>query len=74
MTDPAHAPLKKALDEISDEIADAFNNTTESLYFAMLLPYDTDELTNALSIAREALETAYNIAEDLITARHLDQR
>lgn len=74
MTDPAQEPIKKALDDISDTIADAFNDTTETLYFAMLLPFDTDELTNALSIARENLETAYNIAEELKQARHLDQR
>ena len=74
MTDPAQEPTFKALDEISDELADAFNNTTESLYFSMILPFDTDELTNALSIARENLETAYNIAEELKHHRHLDER
>lgn len=58
-------PIFKALDEISDEIADEYNSTTESLYFAMILPYDTDELINVLTIARENLETAYNIVEEL---------
>jgi len=63
-----------ALEIISDTIADAFSDTTEALRFAMILPLDTDQLTEALNTAREALKTAYNMVEELRQARHLDQR
>lgn len=74
MTDPAQEPIKKALENIIDNITDAVNDTQDNINYSYALPLDTDELTEALITAREALKTAYNIAEELKQARHLDQR
>ena len=74
MKTPLNPVLRIALEKIIDEITDAESDTQDNINYSNALPLDTDELTEALRTAKEALKTARLIAEDLITARHLDQR
>lgn len=75
MTAPAlDLHIIKALDDIAEAIEEAHATTVESLHFAYIIPIDTDQLTDALSEAIDALKTAYNIAEELKQARHQDER
>jgi len=74
MTAPLNPVLRTAIENIIDNITDTENNTQGALNYSNALPLDTEELTEALRTAKEALKTARLIAEDLITARHLDQR
>lgn len=66
--------LRAAIQAIINTTTDAENDTQDNINYSNALPLDTDELTEALRTAKEALKTARLIAEDLITARHLDQR
>ena len=63
-----------SLESIADTIQDAEGETLDALAWSTVLPIETEELTTAIMTAREALKTAHNIAENLRTARHLDQR
>jgi KaiC/GvpD/RAD55 family RecA-like ATPase len=74
MNTPLNPVLRTALENIIDNITDAENDTQDNINYSNALPLDTEELTEALRTAKEALKTARLIAEDLITARHLDQR
>ena len=74
MTAPLNPVLRTAIENIIDNITDTENDTQGALNYSNALPLDTEELTEALRAAKEALKTARLIAEDLITARHLDQR
>ena len=74
MTTPLNPVLRTAIENIIDNITDTENDTQDASNYSNALPLDTEELTEALRTAKEALKTARLIAEDLITARHLDQR
>jgi len=75
MTAPAlDLHIIKALDEIGEAIEEAYSAAAESLYFSYIVPAETDQLTDALTEALEALKTAYNIAEELKHPRHQDER
>lgn len=74
MTTPLNPVLRTAIEKIIDDITDTENDTQDNINYSNALPLDTDELTEALRTAKEALKTARLIAEALITARHLDQR
>lgn len=74
MKTPLNPILRTAIENIIDNITDAENDTQDNINYSNALPLDTDELTEALRTAKEALKTAHLIAEALITARHLDQR
>ena len=69
--DPA---ISKAIEDISDAIEEAHAVTVETLHFTYIMPIETDQLTDALSEAIEALKTAYNLAQALRNPPHLDQR
>lgn len=74
MNTPLNPVLRAAIENIIDNIADAENDTQDNINYSNALPLDTDELTEALRTAKEALKTARLTAEALITAHHLDQR
>lgn len=74
MNTPLNPVLRTAIENIIDNITDAENDTQDNINYSNALPLDTDELTEALRSAKEALKSARLIAEALITARHLDQR
>ena len=65
-----------SLESIVDRTEDAQIDTLGIIAHATILneAIDTEELTTALMNAREALKTAHNIAENLRTARHQDER
>lgn len=74
-TQPAYDPaVTKALDEIGESIEEAYSISAETLYLSYIVPVETDQLTDALTEALEALKTAYNIAEELKHPRHQDER
>ena len=66
--------IPKALEEIADVIEEALSLTTNTLHFTYIVPAETDQLTDALSEAIQALKTAHNLAEALRNPPHLDQR
>ena len=66
--------IPKALEEIADAIQEAHAITVETLHFTYLVPAETDQLTDALTEAIQALKTAHNLAEALRSPAHLDQR
>lgn len=70
MKTPLNPILRTAIENIIDNITDAENDTQDNINYSNALPLDTDELTEALRTAKEALKTARLIAEALITARH----
>ena len=74
MTAPLNSELRAELENIVDDITDTENDTQDAINYSNALPLDTDELTEALRTAKEALKTARLIAVALITANHLDQR
>ena len=66
--------IPKAFEQIADAIQEAHALTVETLHFSYVIPAETDQLTDALSEAIQALKTARNLAEALRNPPHLDQR
>jgi hypothetical protein len=68
------AKINKALQDIAEAIEEAHGTAVESLHFAYIIPTQTDQLTDALSEAIDALKTAYTLAEALQNQPHEFQR
>ena len=74
MNAPLNPVLRTAIENIIDNITDTENDTQDAINYSNALPLDTDQLTDALSEAIQALKTAHNLAEALRSPAHLDQR